>query len=537
MSFAYFLAKFCYIEDKELKAPMLFKLWPTQERILPKILDSMLLVILKARQLGLTWLCAAYCLWFVITKPMKLIVVISAKGDWAVEFMDRVYFIMRLLPAYLLPKIIKQTSENLVVEFPGGLQSTLKSIPTTEAGAQSKTPDVLILDETCWNPYIREIYNASKPGIVAAAGRIIAISNSIKTAPGWGWTRDIFTGAMKNENDFDWIFMPWWDRPGRATDEEIKQFEKDGTHPKAFIEGELRGGMHPDDAKAHYPATIEEAISAISGSYFGKSLARHDKPVPGIKGRLTYNKQSKLVDFAPETHGILEVWRYPYYLLADYDEIPWERRYCIGSDVSEGLGQSYSVAYVMDRKSQEFIARLRSNRVDAHTWAKLLYWLSDYYSYSRPSSGESWHEKERALICVETTGAGQTTVHELKHLNANLYVQLAAGKVGSEVTKRFGWHESNQAKHDMSEDLRHFLISTLGKIYCPILVNECSTWILHDNGQVGPEDSTRFGDCVVGAGLTVQADIFMEGSPRQIMPPLTGWRARFEEKGRSNWAL
>ena len=42
-----------------------------------------------------------------------------------------------------------------------------------------------------------------------------------------------------------------------------------------------------------------------------------------------------------------------------------------GADVSEGLGKSYSVGYVIDRKHDELIARVRTNRLDAVQFAEV----------------------------------------------------------------------------------------------------------------------------------------------------------------------
>ena len=516
-SFLYFLDEYCWIEDKETSEAIPFKLWDSQKNILHNFLTSYRLIILKARQLGLTWLCAAYALWLCITKPLQLVVVISAKEDWAIEFLDRVKFILQRMPTWLYPPIEKQTGLILSFRHQDGTVSEIKSLPTTPEGAQSKTPTLLILDETARNRYIRQIWAASKPGIDVAKGRIILISNSIKDGVGWGWTRDIFSRSIKGLNDFNRIFMPWWDRPDR---------------PKDFKARQLQEGMDPEDFSQHYPETEQEAISAITGSYFGKTLARHNQTAPGLIGKLQKNRD-KEIEFAQVQKGILEVWRFPYHLVAGWDEIPWTKRYCIGSDVSEGLGQTYSVAYVYDRLLQELVARLRSNRIDAHTWANLLWQLSQYYCFGRPAG--DWYEAENALICVETTGSGQTTVKRLEDLGANLYMQQTAPKAGSELTKRFGWHESNQAKHDLSEDLRNWFRHTKGRVYDQTLLDECGTWILHEGGRIGPEDETKLGDCVIGAGLAIQADYFMEGKPKQIDPPLAGWQARLKEGKQSAW--
>jgi hypothetical protein len=517
-SFSYFLNTYAHIEDKETQSPMLFKLWPEQQRILPDLMNALIVIILKARQLGLTWMCAAYCLWFCMTKPMKEAVVISAKGEWAQEFMDRIYFMINFLPSWIYPKIAKSTTEVLRFEHEDGVTSTVKSLTTTEAGAQSKTPDILILDETCWNPYVKQIYNASKPGIDAAGGRIIIISNSIKTAPGWGWTRDMFVKAWKGLIKAKYIFMAWQARPGRPENFRDLQASEEGMDEQLAIE--------------HYPETIEEAISSIGGSYFGASLSRHDQPLMGSIGLVKKNRKGEL-EFMPQKRGILELWRYPYFLEEGYNDIPWTSRYCIGSDISEGLGQTYSVAYIYDRLLQEFVARVRSNRVDAHTWARTLWELSRYYCNAVPST--PWYITRPALIAVERTGAGQTTIKELKNLGANQYVELIPGKVGSEVTKRLGWTQTQQKKHDLSETLRNWFKTTQGRVHCPILIEEASTWIRHENGTIGPEDDTKFGDCVIAAGLTIEADIFMEGTPKQIPPPLEGWRAQMHGKGKGNW--
>ena len=61
-SFGHFILNHCWIEDKQNKCAIPFALWPEQERILSRIVNSPRLIILKARQLGLTWMVAAYVL-------------------------------------------------------------------------------------------------------------------------------------------------------------------------------------------------------------------------------------------------------------------------------------------------------------------------------------------------------------------------------------------------------------------------------------------------------------------------------------------
>ena len=480
-SFLYFIQQYCYIIDKNTKEAIKFRLWPAQFKVLPDILNAMLLIILKARQLGLTWICAAYALWYTITKRNRLVVVISAKGEWAVEFLERVYFMLQRLPVWLYPKVAKETTEVLVFEYKDGSKSTIKSLPTTEAGAQSKTPDILILDETCWNPYIKEIYMASKPGIDAAGGRIILISNSIKFAPGWGWTRDKYVDAIKAINSFKRIFMPWWDRPDR---------------PENFKEIQLIEGLTEEEFSAQYPETEDEAISTLTGSYFGKTLAKHKDFIRGETGWLIDG------EWKPDKRGVIEIWEQPYIHTEGYSGGSWSNRYAVGSDVSEGLGQSFSVAYVLDRFTDVFVARIRSNLIDAYEWADMIHALSIYY--------------DNAMMCVERTGSGQTTVKRLQALKARQTVEITSGKIKGQVSKQFGWGETHQKKHELCGDLKQWFKTTDGGFNCPYLLDEASTWIRHENGRLGPEDG-KLGDCVIAGGLTLQASQFMQEMPKEAV--------------------
>ena len=482
-SFAYFLDEYVWIEDKATNQPIKLTLWPDQRKVIPDVLDNRLLVILKAHQLGYTWLfVAGYALWLSITKKMHQVVINSFNEDAGKEIITRVNFIRNRLPGYLLPEVGADTT--LSMEFLHKddndvvAPSTIQVIPATEKGGQSKTPNVMVFDESCWNRYVDKAYNGSLPGITQAKGKIIIISNAIKTAPGWPFTREIYTGSMKGENDFKRIFLPWWSNPTRSRKvipDMVDDHDKPMTEFKRAMlrSGGIDGGMmHEDDFSQRYPESEDEAISSLTGSYFGRSLSTHTDTFKGDVGNLELVNGE--IVFKPDPRGLLEIWRYPYHTHKNQGH--WTRRYAIGSDVSEGLGESYSVAHILDRHLQDIIARLRSNRTDAHTWANMLYLLSKYYHHALDVN-----TAQNALLCVETTGPGQTTVRRLEELSgSNLYMQQAAPRAGSETTMRFGWHESEQAKHDMSEGLRTWFKTTKGTVYDQILIDECSTWIQYE---------------------------------------------------------
>lgn len=514
-SFLYFLNEYVWIENKETKAAMKLKLWPSQAKIISEITGCLLLIILKARQLGLTWLTAAYVLWRSIKHPLHLTVIISVNEDLSIEFLNRVYFILDRLPSWLYPPIKSRTKQILEFAHENGLVSTIKSMPTTEMGAQSKTPNILIMDETCMNRMAMSIYNSSLPGIEAAKGQVIIISNSIKTGPGWGWTRDLYTDSMKGLNNFKRIFLAWFAHPDRSKD---------------FRQRMIDSGMDEIDVSEHYPETEDEAIATALGSYFGDSLRRHSMPCSGVRGRLHKTKDGE-IEFAEDTRGPVELWRYPYYLGQKWDGKYWMNRYAIGSDVSEGLGNTYSVCYVKDRHFDEFVCKIKSNRIDAVDWAEQIHLLSQYYcNYIDRSQGMKFKvEKITALTCVEVNGSGQTTVKELIKRKVNQYVRVVPDTVGSGLTTQYGWPETQSEKYELANDLKQWFKTMKGRLYDGALIDQCSVFIRHENGKLGHEEG-KYDDDVIGAGLTEQASLFMGEGAKAIIPPLTGWRGRKAEE-------
>lgn len=490
--FMVFLNDWVWIEDKQNKRPIKLNLWPAQAEVVPCIVNTLLLIFLKTRQVGLTWIAAAYVLWCSLKYSLFLAVVISLNENHSIEFLDRVKFIMKRLPVWMVPKVSKESLQQITFEREnenGVTESTILSMPTIETGAESKTPNLLIVDEGHTIRTISQIFNASFPGIQQAGGQVIIIANSVKTAPGWSFVRDQYRASMAGLNEFGRIFLSWMAHPGR---------------PENFRQLMRQKGMDEADIIQHYPETEEEALSILGGSYFGDGLTRHNKTRPGVNGDLVMDEAGKIV-FEESNRGIMEVWEHPYDRLEGWDELPWSKRYAIGSDISEGLGESYSVAHVIDRLTDQIVARMRSNRIDAHTWADKLYELSLYY--------------DGALICPERTGAGQTTVKRLIALDANLYIRVKPDTTTGKLTKVFGWEESDKSKHELAGDLRHWLQVMTGTLFDAILLDECSTFIKTEAGPLDHEQG-KLSDCVISAGLAVQADRFLgEGPKKSTVPP------------------
>jgi len=493
--FVYWLINYVYIEDKEAGGQIRFKLWESQKRILPTFLKATYLFILKARQLGLTWLCAALCLWVAIFRKNQNVIIISQKEGLAVKFLDRVKFIFDRLPEWMRPMVLRRNDQilyfgEMVKDKRGnerieGLNSIIYSSTTTPSGAQSETINLLILDEAALIEHLKKIWRSSKPGVDSAKGRIIVISNAIKDGPGWIWFREWYLKAWrKSAGRVEHVFMPWWDRPGRSQ-KLIEHPLEPGKQIAEFLATEMLEGMDQDDISMHYPSSIEEAVEAMSGSYFGRHLAKHNQFNRGTRGYL--EEIDGVMEFTESRGGTLTVWEKP-------DGDKWRDRYVIGSDISEGLGQTDSAAYVFDREKRKFIAKLKSSNIDADQWGDELIKLANWC-------------KNFPMIVPELSGAGQSTVKRLRELKyPRIFRDKKPNKIGAKPSPVYGLAETRENKKMISGLLKTYFRDVLESVPDGELIDQCTTYIRHSDGHYGKEDDIKKDDLVVAAACTLLGD-------------------------------
>src|SRR5260370_15708023 len=99
---AYFLDRYGHIYDAVSGAWVPFRLWPAQFQALGTIVAQRLTVILKARQLGLTWLVLGYALWLILFCPAATVLLFSRRDDEAADLLGtRLRGLYERLPHWL----------------------------------------------------------------------------------------------------------------------------------------------------------------------------------------------------------------------------------------------------------------------------------------------------------------------------------------------------------------------------------------------------------------------------------------------------
>lgn len=346
-SVAYFIDTYCKIYDATRKDWIPFELWREQYDTLKAISENRLIVILKARQLGLTWLVLAYILWLMLFKPAATALIFSRRDTEAIYLVDeRLKGMFKELPQWMRDNttdwIIEKDSSH---EWHLGNGSNARAFPTT--GGDSYTASVALVDEADLSPDLDRLMRSVKPTI-DGGGQLILLSRSDKGKPNSAFKR-IYRAAKLNLTNWVAVFLPWYVRPGRDAAwyamQESDILERTGSR---------------DDLHEQYPATDTEALAP-------RTL---DKRIPPNWLEQCYVELKPITpDGAPNIPGLMI-----------YAEPDPGRLYVIGLDPAEGNPTSDDSALeVSDFFTGEEVAML-AGKLQPSTLAAHAYAIGRYYN-------------------------------------------------------------------------------------------------------------------------------------------------------------
>ncbi len=318
LSFLHFLSHYVYINDPPPGAGRIqWVAWPHLSALAKELPSQRRLVILKARQLGLSWLVAAYALWRAMFAPGATVLLLSRGQLEASELLDKVKFVFDNLPDFQ-PVATKRNESILEL---GGLNSRVFALPSTEDAGTGFTATLVVCDEHAKHPYAASNFAAVEPTVNAGAQFI-----SLSTASGIGnFYHQLYTAAKSGLNGFAWRFMGALTRPGRdmAWHAETRRNYEGAPH---LFAGE-------------YPLNDVEAFVLTSGVPVFDLLALE---------RLLRSVSS------PQRFE-----QYPLGSLSVYQEPTPGRRYVCGADVAYGLDTpDCGVAQVVDWQTGLHVASL-----------------------------------------------------------------------------------------------------------------------------------------------------------------------------------
>lgn len=440
---------------------MPFKLWPNQVRVAWILMRSPRVVILKARQLGISWLCCAYALWHCHFWPARTVLLFSRGQDDADELMRRVSALYVRMPDWLreLGPLARPPNKS-EMEWANG--SRIKSLPATRHAGSGWTASLVLLDEAAKIQFADDLYAALKPTVDDGAQLVV-----LSTANGVGnMFHSLYSRASAGTNGFTPIFLPWYARPGRD---------------RAWYEARVAESVDPAKVLENFPATATEAFVASGRVRFEPAWveAQACNVRPGLPWQLV-----------PETlRSIpgLKVYSTP---------IPG-RKCVIGADVAEGLESGdYSDAVVIDANSWEELATVNGHW-EPDEFARQLHALSEAYD---------------APIAVERNNHGHAVIATLKALKSR--------RIGTGWDGRTGWLTNVQTKPQMIDLLATALRDGLIVVHSQATLDELSTYRINADGSTGAP-GTCHDDRVMSRAIALT---FARSLPTPAGPAVVGGR-------------
>jgi len=417
-----------------------FKTYDYQSDLIDIFNDHRFSVILKARQLGISTITAAYIIWMMLFHRDKNILVMATKYTTASNLVKKVKSMLRSLPDWIQ---IAQVEVNNRNSFELNNGSQIKASSTSVDAGRSEALSLLVIDEAAHVENLDELWTGLYPTL-STGGRCIALS----TPNGVGnWFHKTYIDAESGKSNFHPIKLLWDVHPDRDRD---------------WFDRETQNMSHrqvAQELECNFNASGETVIHS-------DDIMRIDKQVIPPKYRTGFDRN-------------FWIW----------EEFNPENSYLLSADVARGDGNDYSVFHIFKLETMEIIGEYQGKITP------------DLFSDVVFNAGK---EYGNCMIVVENNTVGFSVLEKLKERNypnvyhsiksSHEYVdQLAAESMNSAVA---GFTTSLKTRPLLVAKFEEFIRNKMLTIYSSRLRAELDTFIWN-NGR--PEAQRGYNDDLVMA--------------------------------------
>lgn len=390
-----------------------------------------------------------------------------------------------------------------------GLNSVIKTATAKNTAAgRSDTVQLVHASESAFWDNGEELVASIMQTVPARPGTMMFLES---TANGRGnFFAKMWDRSVKGDSAFETFFFPWWIQDEYEMDgdeitdltpdekdliEVMREGMKVGNEfykvPEEKIQAKLRFRRYkerefvarPELLLQEYPSTPHEAFIASGSTVFNtKSLVHLEKNAKAAK-TYTIHDGSQRNPYVEEDHnGKLKIWDMP----DKKDE------YVIGADVAEGLATGdYSVADVVRVRDMKTVARYRSNLIDPDQFAHVLDKLGRFYNW--------------ALVGPEINNHGLAVVQRLRDLFYNNLYKREKGldEVFETPTAKFGWKTTSITKPLAIDYLAEAIRENLVKDEDIVFVEEAFSYVRDEKGRTNAEAGTH-DDTIMAKAIALQ---------------------------------
>lgn len=394
--------------DHDNQGKVLFDLFPYQVNTLKTFLNSRYVIVLKARQLGLTTLADAFALWELMFRPGSNILLVSKDQPTADKALDLLGFMWRFLPGWMqprLPSLEVDSAREMVWRHPNGLTSRIVSRPATKTVGAGETATRVLWDEAALAVAQDESLRSLMP-TTDAGGSMIVFSTA---RGGHNTFARIYRDAEAGKSEFVPVFHPWHVsrlmNPGAENGEiETSQYEA----------RRRQMADKPWQFYAEYPSDADEAFRQSGRSRFMNLPALEEFDEFPVRGRLV--KDAGVPRFRPDPEGPLRLAEDPAFWKISGPTV-------VAVDPSEGIGGDYTAitgGYLDPEGTPVRMAVWHDNMTEPADAAEQAAMLGRMLTF----------RGRDALMVVEKQGGfGETIIHELRetHMYRNMYTHTYTG--------------------------------------------------------------------------------------------------------------
>jgi len=378
-------------EPGELALEWVF--WPHLIDFCERLRVENLIDLIKSKQIGVSWILAAYALWRIYTLPGWKVLELSKGLDEAKNLLGKSRVIYNNLPEWM--KVYTALPDSATQFGFKEMRSVITAYPSTETAGIGETGGDVIHDESDFHEFYEVNLSHTRATVADSPERhLISVSTVDKTKPDSYFKRH-WKDASSGKNGFKALFYGYDVRPGRG-DEWYRAIERENEDTPWVVKG-------------NYPKTAEEALEPLSAiSCFNADVLK------GLWDEAGYGEVRE---------GFIHILQPPVV----------GTQYAAGIDVGEGVGLDYSVLSIVGKRglSSEVVAVIYSNKVGTDSFAfecdKL---CREYYS---------------PLLVVDNIGIGRAVIDKL--------VELGYPKLYMMNDKKYGWALTRPNKRELAVKL------------------------------------------------------------------------------------
>ena len=357
-----------------------YELWPHLVGFFKTLLSERLLIVLKAKQVGISWGLAAYTLWHIYHTRGANVLMLSRGQDEAKDLLAKCKVIYFNLPDWMRIYTIEPNSSE-AFGFKEK-QSKIRAFASTEGAGIGQTASLVIHDEADFHEYFETNFGHTFATVSDIPESQLVIVSTPDTTKSDSFFIGLYKDARDGLNDFHKEFYGCFARPDRD---------------EAWYEGVKRANLAtPWVVGKNFPRSENEALSPISAqSCFNEErlkLLWENATDPEVR-------QGFIYILCPPKVGT---------------------QYVAGVDVGEGVGLDYSCLSIVGKYGlqSEVVAVIYTNEV-----------ATDLFAYEVDKLCQEYFNP---LLAVENNSLGIAVTNKLLELGTKnlFYSDSKRTKVG-----------------------------------------------------------------------------------------------------------